>query len=115
MASPTPPASGPAPAPPPLPAVFRPRRARIVSLVLAVVVLALLAVVAVVLPGGPRGFHTPDRLGVFAVGVAVAGALWVMSRARMGGEGRGLYVVNLIRRWLLEWRQVCGHGCLSVV
>lgn len=95
---------------PVLPVVFRPRRARIVSLVLAAVVLALLAVVAVVLPGGPRGFQTPDRLGVFAVGVAVAGALWVMARPRLIAEARGLTVVNLLRTRFLEWPEVVRVG-----
>lgn len=110
MADQTPPATGPAPTPPPLPAVFRPRRARVVSLVLAVVVLGLLTVVAVVLPGGPRGFHTPDRIGVFAVGVAVAGALWVMARPRLVAEDRGLTVVNLLRTRFLEWPEVVRVG-----
>ena len=110
MTSPTPPAAGPAPAPPPLPAVFRPRRARIVSLTLAAVVLALLTVVALVLPGGPRGFHTPDRIGVFAVGVAVSGALWVLARPRLVAEDRGLTVVNLLRTRFLEWPEVIRVG-----
>ncbi|HEX2498618.1 MAG: PH domain-containing protein [Actinomycetes bacterium] len=109
MAIPTPPAAGPAPVPP-LPAVFRPRRARIMSLTLAAMVLALLTVVALVLPGGPRGFHTPDRIGVFAVGVAVAGALWVMARPRLVAEDRGLTVVNLLRTRFLEWPEVIRVG-----
>jgi Bacterial PH domain len=107
MAVPTPP---PAAGPPSLPAVFRPRRARIVSLTLAAVVLALLTVVALVLPGGPRGFHTPDRIGVFAVGVVVAGALWVMARPRLVAEDRGLTVVNLLRTRFLEWPEVIRVG-----
>lgn len=80
------------------------------SLALAAVVLVLLSAVALVLPGGPRGFHTPDRLGVFAVGALVAAALCVMARPRLVAEERGLTVVNLLQTRFLEWPEVVRVG-----
>ena len=99
-----------APPLPPLPVVFRPRRARIVPLVLAVVVFALVTAVAMILPGGPRGFGVVDRIGVFAVGAIVAGFLCVMARPRLVAEESGLTVVNLLHTRVLEWPEVVRVG-----
>lgn len=96
--------------PPPLPAVFRPRRARLVAYFFAVTVFALLTVIAVALPGGPRGFGPLDRLGVFLVGAAGAGMLCVMARPKLVAEDRGMTVINLFRTRFLEWPEVVRVG-----
>jgi hypothetical protein len=88
-------------------APFRPRRARFSALAIAAAQFVLLAVVAVLLPGtGPVAFQWYDRLGVVAVGGAVA---WFLSRFALleatPSEG-GLRVRNLFVVTELEWAQV---------
>jgi hypothetical protein len=88
-------------------APFRPRRARVSALAIAGVQLAVLAAVAVLLPStGPVGFHWYDRLGVVAVGAAVA---WFLSRFALLDavpSERGLRVRNLFVVTDVEWAQV---------
>jgi len=88
-------------------APFRPRRARFSALAIAAAQFVLLAVIAVLLPGtGPVAFQWYDRLGVVAVGGAVA---WFLSRfallAATPSEA-GLRVRNLFVVTDLEWAQV---------
>jgi len=88
-------------------APFRPRRARFSALAIAAAQFVLLAVIAVLLPGtGPVAFQWYDRLGVVAVGGAVA---WFLSRFALleatPGEA-GLRVRNLFVVTELEWAQV---------
>ena len=88
-------------------APFRPRRARFSALAIAAAQLVLLAVIAVLLPGtGPVAFQWYDRLGVVAVGGAVA---WFLSRFALLvaiPSETGLRVRNLFVVTDLEWAQV---------
>jgi hypothetical protein len=86
---------------------FRPHRARVSALTIAGVQFALLAVIAVILPStGPVGFRWYDRLGVVAVGAAVA---WFLSRFALLDavpSERGLRVRNLFVVTEVEWAQI---------
>ena len=88
-------------------APFRPRRARFSALAIAAAQLVLLAVVAVLLPGtGPVAFRWYDRLGVVAVGGAVA---WFLSRFALleaRPDESGLRVRNLFVVTDLAWAQI---------
>jgi len=88
-------------------APFRPRRARFSALAIAAAQFALLAVIAVLLPGtGPVAFQWYDRLGVVAVGGAVA---WFLSRFALleaTPSETGLRVRNLFVVTDLEWAQI---------
>lgn len=100
-------AATPAATPPPsLPAVFRPFRTRIICYLFAATVFVLVTLVAIALPGGRRGFGPLDRIGVFLVGVGVAGMLCVFARPRLVAEERGLTVINLFKSRSLEWPEV---------
>jgi hypothetical protein len=88
-------------------APFRPRRARTSAFTVAGVQFVVLAAIAVLLPGsGPVGFHWYDRLGVVAVGAAVA---WFLSRFALLDavpSERGLRVRNLFVVTDVEWAQI---------
>jgi hypothetical protein len=88
-------------------APFRARRARYSALAIATAQFVLLAVIAVLLPGtGPVAFQWYDRLGVVAVGGAVA---WFLSRFALleaTPSEAGLRVRNLFVVTELEWAQV---------
>jgi hypothetical protein len=93
--------------PPPLPITWRPYRARIVSLAVAAVVIVVVVVVAVILPSaGGRPWPLFDRLGIVAIGAAVAGFLWRQSAVHLSADESGLHVVNLFRSRRLEWAEV---------
>ncbi len=67
----------------------------------------VLSVVAVVLPGdGATGFKLLDRLGVVAVGLAVAAVLWWFSLVSALPSESGLRVRNLVGVCDLEWPQI---------
>jgi hypothetical protein len=88
-------------------APFPPRRARFSALAIAAAQFLLLAVIAVLLPGtGPVAFQWYDRLGVVAVGGAVA---WFLSRFALleaTPSETGLRVRNLFVVTELVWAQV---------
>ena len=91
--------------PPALPVVWRPHRGRLVTHGFAVVVVVVVAVLAVVLPAG---FRLPDRIGFLAVGVCVAGVLYLLGRCKLRADADGLTVVNVLRTTELEWAEVLG-------
>ncbi|HQY32660.1 PH domain-containing protein [Actinotalea sp.] len=87
--------------------VFRPRAARVVSLVLAGAVLVLMVAIAVLLPWGSIGGGSVlDRLGIVGFGVLVA---WFLSRqasVRAVPDERGLVVRNLLLTRRVEWTEI---------
>ena len=84
-------------------APFRPRMARIVSLVLAVA----LAVGAVALVASLWDyFGALDGLGVLAVGLAMAWFCWREASVRADVDEQGITVRNLMLTRRLEWAQV---------
>ncbi len=88
-------------------APFRPRLARVVTLVLAGLVAVLTVALAVLVPAtGPAGFRLPDRVGVLATGALVVAMLWRQATVRAVPDPDGLTVRNLLRTQRLAWGQV---------
>ena len=88
-------------------APFRPRRARTSALAIAATQLVLLGVVAVLLPGtGPVAFRWYDRLGIVAVGAAVAWFLSKFALLQAVPSETGLRVRNLFVVTDVEWAQI---------
>jgi hypothetical protein len=88
-------------------APFRPRRARASALAIAATQFVLLAVVAVLLPGtGPVAFQWYDRLGMVAVGAAVAWFLLKFAQLEAVPSEQGLRVRNLFVVTEVAWAQV---------
>ena len=86
---------------------FRPRAARVVSLVLAFAVLGMMAAIAVLLPrvtGGPASVG--DRVGIAGFGVAVAWFLYRESAVRALPDPAGLTVRNLLVTTRVSWTEV---------
>lgn len=92
-------------------APFRPRRARATAWAVAAVEFAVLALVALVAPAtGVMAFSWYDRLGIVAVGGAVA---WFLSRFALleaVPSERGLRVRNLFVTTHLDWAQIVSVG-----
>jgi hypothetical protein len=92
-----------------LPVTFRPVVTRVVLLSLGVALLVALSTVAAMMPhDGAAPWSTGDRITVVLIGVAVLGALSVLSRPKVMADRGGLTVVNLTVRRRLEWAQVLG-------
>ncbi|MFN8077459.1 MAG: PH domain-containing protein [Kineosporiaceae bacterium] len=88
-------------------APIRPRVSLLVARGVAVATVGVLAVVAAVLPGGGSGGFRPlDRVGVVAVGVAVAAILWWFSRVLAVPGEDGLRVRNLVVDTVVPWEQI---------
>lgn len=90
--------------------VFRPRLARVVTLVLAVAVLVLTGVIAAVLPNaGPL-----DRVGFATVGLLIAWFCWRQATVSAKADDTGVTVRNLMLTRRLEWSEIVsvrfGHG-----
>jgi Bacterial PH domain len=84
---------------------WRPRRARIVPYVLATVVVLSMIVLAVVMPAP---WALGDRIGLVAIGLAVAGILHMLARSRVTAEDDGVTVVNGLRTHEYEWAELLG-------
>ncbi|WP_307802440.1 PH domain-containing protein [Cellulomonas fengjieae] len=85
-----------------LTAPFRPRFARVVTLVLAVVVLALTAAIIVAMPV----LSTGDKVGFALVGALIAGFLWRQASVTALVRDDGLTVRNLLFTRRLEWAEI---------
>ncbi len=86
---------------------FRPRAARVVSLVLAVLTAGLMTGIAAGLPhltGGRAG--TGDRIAFVALGLAVAWFLLREAGVRADPHPDGLVVRNLMRTRRLAWAEI---------
>ncbi|MBB4704820.1 PH domain-containing protein [Sphaerisporangium siamense] len=95
----------PEPEPPPLPMVWRPRRARVIAYTAAAVMVVGAIVLAVVLP---PPFRLPDKIGVVVFGGLVAFILHLLGRLRVEADERGVTVVNAVRVHRYEWAEVLG-------
>lgn len=91
------------PGPPALPATWRPRRGRVVPLVLAAAVLVVSIGLAVFLPPPAR---PSDRAGFALLGLLVAGGLRQLARCQLAADEQGLTVVNILRTRELEWAEL---------
>jgi hypothetical protein len=85
-------------------AAFRPRRARLVATTAALVSLVLFGAIAALLPDA----QVPDRLGIFAFGVALAWLMWRYATLAAVPSTSGLRVRNLMTTRTLDWAEVVG-------
>ncbi|WP_066362201.1 PH domain-containing protein [Herbidospora mongoliensis] len=90
---------------PPLPVVWRPKRARVVAYTLAAIMVGGALILAVILP---EQFHIPDRIGVLVFGCAVAFILHLLGRLRVEADDDGVTVVNAVRVHRYEWAEILG-------
>ena len=81
---------------------FRPRLARVVTLVIAVVVLVLTALLVAALTDVPWG----DRTGIAIVGLAVAWFCWREAAVVARPDEAGLTVRNLVAVRRLDWAEI---------
>ena len=90
---------------PPLDAVFRPRRGRVLPLVMAGVALAVCATVAVAM--GSIGVWRPgDQLALVGLGAALAAFLWRYASIRAVAGDSGLTVRNLVITRTVAWSEI---------
>lgn len=94
---------------------FRPRAARVVSVVLAVLTVALMTTIAVLLPTVAPGRDSwGDRGGIIAFGLLVGWFLLRQATVRAVPDDEGLTVRNLVVTRRVTWAQIVsvrfGHG-----
>lgn len=86
---------------------FRPRAARVVSLVLAVLVLAMAVTLAVLLADvATDGASIGDRIGIVAFGVLIAWFLARQAGVRADPDEEGVTVRNLLLTRRVAWTEV---------
>ena len=99
----------PAPAPPPTPAdaqaPFRPRRGRILPLVLASVAVVVCTIVAIGM-GAAGEWQVGDQLALVGLGLALAAFLGRYASIKAVPDGAGLTVRNLMLTRTVTWDEV---------
>ncbi|MEV7971367.1 PH domain-containing protein [Sphaerisporangium sp. NPDC088356] len=90
---------------PPLPVIWRPRRARVLAYGFATVMVVGSIVLAVLLP---PPFKLPDKIGLVVFGCLVAFILHLLGRLRVEADERGVTIVNAVRVHRYEWPEVLG-------
>ena len=93
------------------PVVVRPRRLTTVCWGVAGLVVAVFAVVAVALGNTPPGeaqFQTADQVAFFVLGLLLAGAVLLFTRARVVADADGVAVRNPLSRKQVPWEVVRG-------
>jgi hypothetical protein len=93
------------PPPTPLDAPFRPRRGRVVPLVMGLVAIVLTGVVAVAM-GALGTWGGADQLMMVALGAAIAGFLWRYASIRAVPRAEGLTVRNLLVTRTVTWDEI---------
>ncbi len=100
--------SDPAPAPSPTPdgadAPFRPRRGRVLPLVMASVAVVVCTVVAIGMGAG--GWRVGDQLALIGLGLALAAFLGRYASIRAVPDATGLTVRNLMLTRTVTWDEV---------
>ena len=101
--------TGPAPAPPPTPAdaqaPFRPRRGRILPLVLGSVAVVVCTIVAIGM-GAAGEWQVGDQLALVGLGLGLAAFLGRYASIRAVPDGSGLMVRNLMLTRTVAWDEV---------
>ena len=101
--------TGPAPAPPPTPAdaqaPFRPRRGRILPLVLGSVAVVVCTIVAIGM-GAAGEWQVGDQLALVALGLGLAAFLGRYASIKAVPDGSGLMVRNLMLTRTVTWDEV---------
>lgn len=85
---------------------FRPRRARVVALVLAVLSIAGLGSLAAFLPAAGIEARPADRLLIAAFGLALAWFCYRQASVRAVPDREGLFVRNLFLSRRVEWAEI---------
>lgn len=83
--------------------VFRPRRGRVVPMVVGVVVLVAAVVLAVLLP---EKYQLVDRVMITAMGAAIAGLMSRYATIHAEPRGEGLWVRNIGPGRLVPWPEI---------
>lgn len=90
-------------------AVMRPKRGRIVAIVLAVVVFVAFSYAAITVPGrqGEKGdWSILDRAMIFALGAAIAWFIWRFATIKAIPAQDGIVVRNLLITRRLAWPEI---------
>lgn len=91
------------PGAPPLPVTWRPRRGRVVPLVLAAAILVVSVGLAVLVP---PGFGLADRVAFVLMGALIAGGLRQLARCRIDADRGGVTIVNVLLSREVEWAEI---------
>jgi len=94
---------------PAAPVIVRPRRLTRVCWGVAALVVLLFGVIARALGGGPAGdaqFRLADQLAFFVLGLLIAGAVLLFTRARVEGDAAGVVVRNPLTTKRVPWQVV---------
>ena len=94
-----------APAPPPIDAPFRPRRGRLVPLVMGATALVLTSAVAVGM-GALGSWGGADQLLMVGLGATIAAFLWRYASIRAVPGEEGLTVRNLLVTRTVAWDEI---------
>ncbi|MEC3976689.1 PH domain-containing protein [Amycolatopsis sp. H20-H5] len=88
--------------------VVRPRRAMIMSSILAVVLLAVFVVVAVLLRGSNTGVHfqSSDQAAMVGIGILLAAGTMLFATARVRADAEGIEVRNVLATKRFAWNEV---------
>lgn len=90
---------------------LRPRKLVLVCRGVAVVVVVVFAVLAVLLPAGSgdgQQFGPADQVAFFAIGLLLAGAALLLTRARVRADEWGVRVRNVLGERAFPWQVVVG-------
>ena len=90
---------------------LRPRRLVLVCRVVAAVVVVVFGVLAVLLPRGSsegQQFGAADQLAFFAIGLLLAAAVLLLTRARVQADEWGIRVRNVLGERAFPWPVVVG-------
>jgi PH (Pleckstrin Homology) domain-containing protein len=107
---------GPAPSAPgsvpPAPMFARPRRMRVVAIVLAAVVVVVFTLIGVALHGKTDGgvgvFQAGDQFAMVGLGVLIALGILAFARPKVAADRRGIRIRNIVGGYDLPWGVVRG-------
>ena len=86
--------------------VVRPRKLTRVASATAALVVVMFGVIAVALLRAPRGeasFQLADTVAMFVLGLLLAGAIMLLTRARVEADATGIRVRNVVGETALPW------------
>lgn len=90
---------------------YRPRRMPQIAVVAAIVVLAIhitFGALLTISDTGPKNIGIGDQLALIVLGVVIAGAILLFTRARLRVGPRGVAIRNLVGERVFEWDRVRG-------
>lgn len=90
---------------------LRPHRLVVVCRIVAAVVVVVFGGLALLLPRGSsegQQFGVADQLAFFGIGLLLAGAALLLTRARVNADGWGVRVRNVLGERAFPWQVVVG-------